>query len=145
MRQKIRTGIAGEFAIAVFCLWLAPLSLRAQHAVDPAARYYRCIALVHLIGSGRNGDPIRPEYAPTAADATRAGIIAWSFQLTDDKSMAIVHMVAANHAAFNAVLADKRPEIRVFEIGKTPGAAIEAALQPFKKGFSLSQFQVVAR
>ena len=81
---------------------------------------------------------------PAAADATRAGIIAWSFQLTDDKNMAIVHMVAANHAAFNAVLADKRPEIRVFEIGKTP-AAIEAALQPFKKGFSLSQFQVVAR
>lgn len=64
---------------------------------------------------------------------------------TDDKSMAIVHMVAVNHHAFDPVLADTRPEILVFEIGKDSPAKIEAALQKYKKGFSLDRFKVVAQ
>ncbi|HEX4136528.1 MAG TPA: hypothetical protein VHY84_18085 [Bryobacteraceae bacterium] len=31
----------------------------AQHAVDPAQRYYRLICLVHLTGSGKSDDPGR--------------------------------------------------------------------------------------
>ena len=59
--------------------------------------------------------------------------------------MAIVHLVAANHHAFDAILADKRPEIKVFEVGKDSRAAIEGALGPVKAGFDLSRFQVVAQ
>jgi hypothetical protein len=59
--------------------------------------------------------------------------------------MVIVHLVAVNHAAFNSILADTRPEVRVFEVGKQSKAAIEAALGQFKQGFSLDKFQVVAR
>jgi hypothetical protein len=59
--------------------------------------------------------------------------------------MAIVHMVAVDHHAFDAVLADTRPEIRVFELGKTPAATIEKELQSYKQGFSLANFQVVAQ
>src|SRR5947209_3011010 len=94
-------------------------SLIAQHAVDPAQRYHRLICLVHLTGSGKNGDPIRPEFVPGPGNETsRAGIIAWSVQTADDGKMAIVHLVAIDAHAFDAILADKRPEIRVFEIWK---------------------------
>jgi len=100
---------------------------------------------VHLTGSGKKGDPIRPEYVPSALDPKRKGIIAWSVQLTDDKKMAIVHMVAVDHHAFDAILADARPEIKVFEIGKTPKVAIEAELGLLKAGFDLGKFQVLAQ
>lgn len=116
-----------------------------RQAADASARYHRIICLVHLTGSGKLNDPIRPEYVPSAADAARQGILSWSVQLTDDKSVAIVHMVAANRSAFNTILADKLPEVKIFEIGKDSQASIEAALQQHKKGFSLSQFAVVAR
>jgi hypothetical protein len=79
------------------------------------------------------------------ADATRKGILAWSFQITDDKSMAIMHVVASNYHAFDAILADTRPEIRVFHIGKDSRAAIEQALQQYKQGFSLDGLKVVAQ
>jgi hypothetical protein len=103
------------------------------------------VCLVHLTGSGKHTDPIRPEYVPTAADAARQGILSWSVQITDDKNMAIVHLVASNRQAFDAIFADKRPEIRVFEIGKDSRAAIEAEMQKYKAGFDLSKFAVVAR
>jgi hypothetical protein len=116
-----------------------------SHAVDPANRYHRLICLVHLTGSGTKTDPTRPEYTPTSIDPSRAGIIAWSFQLTDDGTMAIVHYVAVNRSAFAAILADTRAEIRVFEIGKAAPAAIEAEMQKYKANFTLKSLQVVAQ
>lgn len=93
--------------------------LPAQHAVDPARLYYRVICLVYLTGTGQVGDAVLPEYVPKASAASsRDGIIAWSSQITDNGQMAIVHLVAVNHHAFDALLADTRPEIKVFEIGK---------------------------
>lgn len=114
-------------------------------AADPAARYHRLVCLVHLTGSGKPSDPRVPEYVPAAIDPGRTGIIAWSMQLADDGQMAIVEYVAVDRKAFTAILADKRPEIRVFEIGKTPAASIEAAMGEFKKGFTLSSLQVAAQ
>jgi len=89
---------------------------------------------------------MRPEYVPGPADApSRAGIIAWSVLPTDDGKMAIVHMVAVDHHAFDAVLADKRSEIRVFEIGKDTRQAIEAEMQKYRKNFTLDSLRVVAQ
>ena len=116
-----------------------------QHSVDPSERYYRLICLVHVTGSGTLADPLRPEYVPDAADAARKGILAWSFQITDDKSMAIVHVVASNIHAFDAIRADARPEIRVFQIGKDSRAVIEQEMQKYKRGFSLDGMKVVAQ
>jgi hypothetical protein len=59
--------------------------------------------------------------------------------------MAIIHIVAANRSAFQSVLNDKRPEVLVFEPGVQTKAAIELALQQFRKDFSLSTFEVLAR
>jgi hypothetical protein len=82
---------------------------------------------------------------PFTANPGRDGILAWAFQLTDNKNMAIIQVVAANRHAFDAILADKRPEVRVFEIGKASRAAIEAEMQKHRKGFDLSRFEVRAQ
>lgn len=65
--------------------------------------------------------------------------------MTDDKNMAIVHLAAANRKAFEPMLNDKRPEIRVFEIGKNSRAEIETEMRKHKKDFDLSKFQVAAQ
>jgi hypothetical protein len=181
-------------ALIVFSLLFLSLgTLSAQKAADPSQRYFRVIALVHLIGSGGPGDPIVPEYvvqgtavaqagveaaaaasaaaagtqsapgaaarpATTAAPgspgtappppvpmSSRPGILGWGMQKSDDGTMAIVQMVAADHHAFDSILADTRPEIRVFEIGKTPAAAIQTELQRFKQDFNLSTFRVMVQ
>jgi hypothetical protein len=98
-----------------------------------------------MTGSGKNGDPLRPEYTPAAIGESRSGIIAWSMQLTDDNQMAIVHYVALDRAAFESLRSDKRPEIRVFEIGKDKPADIEAEMKKYKKDFTLENFKVVAQ
>ena len=58
-------------------------------------------------------------------------------QKSDDGTMAIVQMVAADHHAFDSILADTRPEIRVFEIGKTDPATIQAEMQKYKQDTSV--------
>jgi hypothetical protein len=136
MRLKVKLLLAG---FGLFCS-----ALLAQHAVEPSQRYFRLICLVHLTGSGKKGDAVRPEYVPVEPP-NRNGIIAWSSQLTDNGKMAIVQYVAVDHSAFNAILADKRSELRVFEVGKTPPAAIEGALRQFKHDFSLASFVVLAQ
>lgn len=88
--------------------------------------------------------PPRPAAIPAFVKA-RPGFVAWGMQPTDDHKMAIVQVVAVDHAAFDAILADKRPEIRVFEIGKDKKEVIERELQRFKKDFSLDGFRVVAQ
>lgn len=148
--------------------------LLAQKGADPTQRYFRLICLVHLTGSGQKGDPVVPEYvvqgvvaaqagiqphavggapeppvqpvAPRAAAiSSRPGILAWSMQLTDNKHMAIVQLVAADRHAFDAIFADKRSDIRVFEIGKDKTDDIEKELKKFKHDFDLASFQVVAQ
>jgi hypothetical protein len=135
---------AAAFAIV---LAIFPETLPAQrHAADPSQAFHRLICLVHLKGSGTLTDPRRPEYVPDpGAEPSRGGIIAWAFQLSDDGTMAIVHYVAVDRNAFQAILADRRPEVRVFEIGVATRAQIEAAMSKYKAGFSLDSLRVMAR
>lgn len=127
-------------------LAICAVSLFGQHAVDSTQRYHRLICLVHFTGAGTKEDPRRPEYVPGPSDKRdRSGIIAWSAVPTDDGQMAIIHVVAVDRHAFDAVFADTRPEIKVFEIGKDSRQAIEAFMQQHKAGFSLDLFRVVAQ
>jgi hypothetical protein len=152
----------------VFWIFLSCLvgSLFGQHAVDPGQRYHRLICLVHLVGSGKNGDEIRPEYVPSPSAAasapqahaaagsptaaayaisSRPGIISWTMTVTDDGKMAIVQMVAVDRNAFTAILADTRSEVKIFEVGVDKRQAIEAALKKYKKDFTLDSLQAVAQ
>ena len=77
--------------------------------------------------------------------SSRPGILAWSMLPTDDKSMAIIQVVATDRAALAPFLTDTRPEIRVFEIGKDSKQAIESEMRKYKADFDLTRFQVVAQ
>lgn len=91
-----------------------------------------------------NSPDARP--APTKAFlVSRPGIIAWGTQPTDDGKMTILQLVAVDRHAFDAILNDKRSEIRLFEIGKDSKENIEAEMRKFKRDFSLEGFRVFAQ
>jgi hypothetical protein len=113
----------------------------AQHSVDPRNTYHRVIAVVPMIGSGTAADPRRPEYAPAPGSAAPNGIIGFTQVPTDDGKFAIVEFVARTRKALLPILSDTT--ITTYEKGTLAGTAIESALQSFKKGFSLVQFEVV--
>ena len=121
--------------------------LPAQHRVDPRNSYYRVIAVVPFVGSGAPGNPLWPKHVPTGQTAgpTAPKIIAFACEKSDDGQHAIIELVALNRAALADVLSDTSAGVLVFEKGKVSQQAIEAAIQPFKKGFSLSQFGVAVQ
>jgi hypothetical protein len=91
-------------------------------------------------------NPAEQSQKPTlAAASSRPGILAWSMLESDDGTMAIVQLVAADRRAFDSIFADKRPEIRVFEIGRDKPEAIQSELRKFRKDFDLQKFQVRAQ
>jgi hypothetical protein len=117
-----------------------------QHAVDATQRYHRLICVVHVTGSGKKDDPHRPEYVPGPESMSdRSGIIAWSSTPTDDGKMVIIQVVAVDRNAFKAILADTRPDVKVFEIGVDSQDKIEKEIQKHKSGFTLDSLKVVAQ
>src|SRR5215831_10152498 len=99
----------------------------SQHRIDPRQMYERIWVIAPMVGSGKSSaDPIRPLYAPAQRASANAQqlkqrapeIIAFGYQLSDDGKFALVELVAKDRQAFAAILADKRPDIRIFERGK---------------------------
>jgi hypothetical protein len=86
--------------------------------------------------------PLPAPISSAAPPVPRPGFLAWSMQKSDDGTMAIVHIVAADPKAFVAILADTRPEIRVFQIGKDSAETIQSTMQQYKKDFNLASFEV---
>ena len=59
----------------------------------------RVLAVVPMVGSGTPDDPRRPMYAPVPGGApSREGIIAFTYQVSDDGKFALVEFVAHDHA-----------------------------------------------
>ncbi len=94
-------------------------------------------------------DPIRPDYVPAPAprgskfskpDLT--GIIGFHFVMSDDKQHAIVEFVARDRSAFNRLLADRRPDVKVFDKGKAKRSDIEVELKKYKSNINLDQLMV---
>jgi len=132
-----------KFARLFVFVFLVTLALHGQHRVDPRWSYHRAIVVAPLQGSGTAADPLRPKHAPAPATTPAAnGIIAFMFLPSDDGKYAIAEFVALNRAALAPILADRAPGVLVFEKGVAKSAAIEAAIQPFRKGFSLQTFGV---
>ena len=143
MTQRLLTGLL--MLAGVVC---------AQHGVDPKNLYHRIVCVTPLTGSGSATDPVRPKYAPwpmpiqqvgaptpNPAIPSQPGIIAFSFVLSDDGQSAIVEFVAKSRSAFNAIFNDS--SIQTFEKGTVTKAAIEAAIQKYRKNFNLDQFGTV--
>lgn len=118
-------------------------ALPAQRRVDPRWTYHRVIAIVPMQGAGTTADPIRPKHVPASQAApSRAGIIAFMFVPSDDGKYAIAEFVAVDRAPLTEVLADRTPGVLAFEKGVAKSAAIESAIRPFRKDFSLDNFGV---
>jgi len=122
-------------------------SLPAQRRVDPRNNFYRVIAVVPYV-AGPPGTASWPKHVPTtppAGPSASAGIIAFACEPSDDGKHAIVELVGVNRAALADVLADHAAGVLVFEKSSVPWPQIEAAIQPFRKDFSLSKFGVAVQ
>ncbi len=98
-----------------------------------------------MVGAGTPSDPRRPMYAPVpGAEPAREGIVAFSYQLSDDGKYALVEFVARDHAGLAPILADRnlRHDVKVFEKAKTKREDIEKEFRKHKKDFDLSRFGV---
>ena len=126
-------------------LWIGVLALGAvvcaQRRVDPRNTYNRVICVVPLTGSGTPADPRRPKYAPWPPSQDPNGIIAFTFQLSDDGQSAVVEFVARNRAAFQPIFNDK--SVVVFEKGRSVKGDVETALHQHRKDFDMDKFGVV--
>jgi hypothetical protein len=110
------------------------------HQLDPSTMYYRIYAVVPMIGSGTVADPKRPMFAPQATDfkSDHSGLLGFQMQLSDDKTMALVEIVARNRNVLLAAITSAAPGVVIFEQGKSSKAAIETEFQQYKKGFTLN-------
>jgi hypothetical protein len=133
----------GACLTCVFFCSLAPVFAQ-KYSVSPRNMYERLVTVVPIIGTGTYADPKRPMYAPLPSQASptsRAGILAYSYQVSDDGNYALVEFVAQDPAAFKAILADTT--ITCFQKGKDDPVAIVTALQKYKKDFDITRFGVV--
>jgi hypothetical protein len=129
--------------IAILLLLAAPLC--SQRRVDPFVTHERLLAVVPMVGAGTPADPRRPAFAPLGAqiDArNRAGILAFTYQLSDDGKWALAEFVARDRAAFRPILSD--PRSKSFQRGKASRAVIETEFRRFRKDFDLTKFRGVA-
>jgi hypothetical protein len=117
-----------------------------QRHVDPRNGHVRFLAVVPLVGTGAKGDPIRPAYVPgplaPGAKPDPNGIIGYTSQLCDDHKHALVEFVARDRSAFKPLMADTRPDVKIFEKGKAKRADIEAEFKKWKKDFDLDHVHV---
>lgn len=128
--------------ISIICA--APAALWGQKRLDGRDLYERVIAIVPMTGSGTYSDPRRPELTPATLaggeQVTGKGLIAFSYQMSDDGKMAVVEMVARERRALEGVLRSNRPGVQVFERGKGNAAAIEAEIRKHIKDFDVTKF-----
>jgi hypothetical protein len=123
---------------------LSPLQSFAQQRVDLRNTYERLLMVVPMVGAGTYADPRRPLYAPLpparGVAPSRDGIIAFSYQISDDGRFALAEFVARDRAGFKQILSDQRADVKLFEKGKAKRADIEAEFRKHKKNFDFDRF-----
>jgi len=92
----------------------APIML-AQQRVDPRKTHERVLCVVPMVGSGTSDDPRRPQYAPlsptSGTAASSDGIIAFTFQISDDGNFALAEFVALSRDGSKDLFADRNPNV----------------------------------
>ncbi len=128
---------------ALVCLLICG-SLKAQQRVDASNLYQRLICVVPIVGTGTYDDPKRPLFAPVSPDPlSKDGILAYSWQPTDDGNLAIVQFVAKDRKAFASILAAGRADVRTFVRGEAKRGVLEVELKRLKRSFDMEQLTVV--
>lgn len=110
-------------------------------AVDSRHLHQRLLAVVPMVGKGTPEDPRRPMFAPPpGAPVSRRGIVSYTMQESDDGRFALVEFVAFERAAFAGILAETRPEVKVFERGKARKEDVESEFRRLKANFDFDKF-----
>jgi hypothetical protein len=145
-------------ATGVLTVFLTVLSAQIRR-LEPNQAYERILCIVPIIGAGTPADPRRPMFTPAdpakeKIDRIRAevrpekadpGILAFTFQESDDGRFAIVEFVARSEEAFRPILASGRADVRVFRRGRTAKAELLTELRRVKRNFDLDNFRVGAQ
>jgi hypothetical protein len=132
---------------AILLLAASSPSAFSQVRVHSRNLYERLLCVVPMVGAGTPDDPRRPMYAPLparGAEPSQDGIIAFSFQESDDGRYAIVEFVARDRAAFREILQDRRAEVKVFDKGTARRSDIETEFRKHKRDFDLDDLAVGA-
>jgi hypothetical protein len=129
---------------AFLALIFSVYPLNAKRPVNPGHINERILAIVPMVGQGTLTDPRRPAYVPVPNSRAEsgpdlAGIIGFRMVLSDDGRFALVEFVALERSAFADLLADRRPEVRVFEKGRVRREDIEVEFRKLRKDFQLEQ------
>jgi hypothetical protein len=132
--------------LAGLLLLLLLSSLCAQQPVNLRNTHERVVCIVPMIGRGTEDDPRRPMFAPLPSDkseeASSDGIIAFTYQESDDGRYALVEFVAKDRAAFEPILAEKGADVKVFHKGKDKKADVQAEFGKIKRNFDIERFRV---
>ena len=108
--------------------------------------YPRIYCVLPLVGAGTPGDPIRPKHAPmptaTPDPAPHTGALAYAMVLSDDGKTALVEFASVDRSAFQEILADTDPAVKVFVKGIDRPEDILAEFRKYKKDFSFRYFGV---
>ncbi len=129
--------------VLVGLLLYATVPISAQQRVDPRTTYERILAVTPIVGKGTPSDPRRPLYTPAGAD--RGGIIGFSWLPSEDGRVALVELVARDRTALRAILAERRPDVKLFEKSKARREEIEAEFKKYKSSFDWEKLGVQVR
>lgn len=125
------------------------------HSVDPGQMYHRVYARVPLVGTGKQGDPIRPMFASVPASTaattpgkpsapvvnTHSGILGYTMLISDDGKWALCEFVGATPQDLQVITSAASSNVVVFERGSSTIAQIEADFQQYMKGFTFGNFE----
>ena len=138
----------GAIPVAVLsvCLSLLSWPAQGQPRVSPRQMYERLMVVVPLVGAGTVQDPKRPMFAPgpnSINAASRTGIIAFTYVLSDDGKFALTEFVARDQAAFKGILtAPALATSKIFTKGVHTQADVETEFKKYKKDFDFNKFGV---
>jgi hypothetical protein len=113
--------------------------------------YHRVYARVPLVGTGKQGDPIRPMFAPIPQTAStqkpsptavpHSGILGYTMIISDDGNWALCEFVGATPQDLSVITSAASANVVVFPRGQSTIAEIEADFQQYKKGFTFASFE----
>jgi hypothetical protein len=83
-------------------------------------------------------------FAPLPGTSSPDGIIAFTFEESDDGRQALVEFVARDRAAFEPIIRDTSSSMKVFREGKDRRDDIEREFRRHKRNFRLDQLRVGA-
>jgi hypothetical protein len=146
LEESTMLGVIRAVAVLV-CLYAMVPPVEGQQRVSPRNSYERILAVVPLIGSGTHDDPIRPMFAPApnAIDTVgRTGVIAYTYVLSDDGTLALAEFVLRDRRQFQPFLSTASAagiaSTQIFIRSANTRAEIETAFKKYKKDFDSSKF-----